>query len=317
MILSENSPRLPSLSALRAFEAAARRLSFARAAQDLHVTPAALSFQIRRLEEELGLKLFHRAHRAVTLTEAGSGLAAACSEGFAAFHRGMRGLERFRAGARLVVTAGPSFTSKWLAPRLYDFAAAHPDVDLIMSASLRLMDFAVDDIDVAIRFGRAAPEGVYSEVLLRERLIPLCAPEMLPKLKKPEDLLRAPLIHDDSTADVYPGLRWEAWLGAAGVDAHPRRSGPRFSNADHAIEAAARGGGVLLGRSCLTRVEMAQGRLAAPFDLAIEPGVDFRFLCRMDAREQPFVAGFRDWLKSEIASVPDPFAGFSLAQAAI
>lgn len=309
--MSKDSP-LPSLSALRAFDAAARHGGFAKAAEALHVTPAALSFQIRALEQRLGLALFHRRNRAVTLTEAGAALAAHTAEGFAALRRGVAALERFREGTRLTLTAGPAFTGAWLAPRLFAFAAAHPDIELNLLASLRLVDLDAEPVDIAIRFGFSAPEALYAEDLLTERLTPLCAPALAARLRAPEDLRAASLLRDGSIDGIADSRGWAAWFAAAGLADPPTPSGPRFSSADHAVRAAVEGGGVLLGRSSLTRMEMASGRLVAPFDCALEPGARYRFLCAAGAQARPAVAAFRDWLKAEIAAAPEPMAGMRL-----
>ncbi len=161
------SDRLPPLTALRAFEAAARHLSFAQAAAELNVTPAALSFQIKSLEDHLGHPVFRRLNRAVELTEAGRALAPGVTDGFAALSAAWRNTQRLSDNKTLTVTAGPAFTSKWLAPRLFEFAQAHPEIELRFSASLRLIDFDRDEVDVAIRFGLGNDEGVFSEPLIR------------------------------------------------------------------------------------------------------------------------------------------------------
>ena len=162
--------RLPPLTALRAFEAAARHMSFAKAAGELHVTPAALSFQIKTLEEHLGQPLFRRLNRAVELTEAGRTLQPGAAEGFGALARAWRAVRRLADSSVLTVTAGPAFTAKWLAPRLFDFARAHPGIELRFSASLRIMDFDRDEIDVAIRHGTGPDPGLFSQCIIREWL---------------------------------------------------------------------------------------------------------------------------------------------------
>ena len=166
--------RLPPLTALRAFEAAARHMSFAKAAEELHVTPAALSFQIRTLEKDLGVPVFRRINRAVELTEAGKLLVPGTRDGFVALGGAWRSARRFVDQNHLTVTAGPAFTAKWLAPRLYAFAQDHPEVELRFSAALRVMDFARDDIDVAIRFGIADTDdsGLYSYPLAEDWITP-------------------------------------------------------------------------------------------------------------------------------------------------
>ncbi|MEM9127258.1 MAG: LysR family transcriptional regulator, partial [Pseudomonadota bacterium] len=171
------SDRQPPLTALRAFDAAARHMSFAKAADELNVTPAALSFQIKSLEDHLGHPLFHRLNRAVELTEAGRTLAPGTAEGFAALKSAWAATRRLQDDTTLTVTAGPALTAKWLAPRLYDFARAHPEIDLRFSATLRNLDLQYDDVDVAIRFGYGQDEGLYCLPVRKEWLTPVMTPE--------------------------------------------------------------------------------------------------------------------------------------------
>jgi LysR family glycine cleavage system transcriptional activator len=183
------SDRLPPLTALRAFDAAARHMSFAKAAAELNVTPAALSFQIKNLEEHLGAPVFHRLNRAVELTDAGRALAPGVADGFVTLAAAWRAAKRTSDSAALTVTAGPAFTAKWLAPRLFAFASAHPDIELRFSASLRLMDFDRDDVDVAIRFGVPREEpGLSSHVMTREWVAPMMSPELRAGFPNPPTL---------------------------------------------------------------------------------------------------------------------------------
>ena len=292
------SERLPPLTALRAFEAAARHMSFAKAAAELNVTPAALSFQIKSLEEHLGQPLFIRLNRAVELTEAGRTLLPGTSDGFNALTAAWRGVRRLTDATSLTVTAGPAFTAKWLAPRLYDFAQAHPEIELRFSASLRIMDFNRDDIDVAIRFGYGPDTGLYSEPLSQEWMTPVMAPTLAREVSQPSDLLRMPLLHDDSVAFLTPPCDWNAWFRAAGV-ATDVTSGPRFSQADHAIDAALSGGGVVLARASLAYQDIKAGRLVAPLRLGISSEARFRFICPKGAEARPQVAAFRAWIMAK------------------
>jgi len=196
--------RLPPLTALRAFDAAARHMSFARAADELNVTPAALSFQIKSLEDHLGQPLFRRLNRAVELTEAGRTLAPGAADGFRTLSGAWHSAQRLQDTATLNVTAGPAFTSKWLAPRLYDFARAHPGIDLRFSANLRLMDFDRDEVDVAIRFGYSVGPGLYALPLRREWVTPVMSPEMAARFPTPQSLREAPLIFDESIDFLRP-----------------------------------------------------------------------------------------------------------------
>mgnify|MGYP001792974024 CR=1 FL=1 len=292
------SDRLPPLTALRAFEAAARHMSFAKAAAELNVTPAALSFQIKSLEEHLGQPLFIRLNRAVDLTEAGRTLLPGTSDGFNALTTAWRGVKRLSDATSLTVTAGPAFTAKWLAPRLYDFAQAHPEVELRFSASLRIMDFNRDDIDVAIRFGYGPDTGLYSESLSQEWMTPVMTPALAREVSQPSDLLRMPLLHDDSVAFLTPPCDWNAWFRAAGVPADVT-SGPRFSQADHAIDAALSGGGVVLARASLAYQDIKSGRLVAPLSTGISSEARFRFICPKGAETRPQVAAFKTWIMAK------------------
>ncbi len=291
--------RLPPLTALRAFEAAARHMSFAQAAAELNVTPAALSFQIKSLEEHLGEPVFRRLNRAVELTEVGRMLAPGVSDGFAALSSAWRNAQRMNDNKTLTVTAGPAFTSKWLAPRLYEFAQEHPEIELRFSATLRLIDFARDEVDVAIRFGLGNDEGVYSEPLIREWMTPMMTPEMAAEYGTLEKLSQAPLIHDESISFFKQPTDWPAWCRAAELD-FDTSHGLRFSQADHALDAAISGAGVVLGRVSLATRALEQKRLVAPFRIGLLTQAQFRFICPEGTQDRPHVAAFRDWVMKEI-----------------
>ncbi|WP_299587977.1 transcriptional regulator GcvA [uncultured Tateyamaria sp.] len=293
------SDRLPPLTALRAFDAAARHMSFAKAAEELHVTPAALSFQIKSLEQHLGAPVFRRLNRAVELTDAGKALAPGVQDGFQTLAAAWRSAERTQDNHTLTVTAGPAFTSKWLAPLLYEFAHRHPEIELRFSASLKLMDFGRDAIDVAIRFGRTSDDGLYSVPLAQEWVCPVMTPAMAERFPTPESLTTAPLIFDDSINYLNPRSDWETWFRAMGIE-HAPTHGPRFSQADHAVDAALAGVGVVLGRRALVVKDLNDGRLVAPFPVALDTGARFRFLCANGAENRPHIAAFRDWIISEI-----------------
>lgn len=305
------SDRLPPLTALRAFDAAARHMSFAQAAAELNVTPAALSFQIKSLEEHLGAPLFRRLNRAVELTEAGRTLAPGAAEGFQALSAAWMATRRLQDNSSLTVTAGPALTAKWLAPRLYEFARAHPEIDLRFSATLRNMDLARDDVDVAIRFGYGQDDALYSVPVRKEWLTPVMTPELAEQFPNPESLINAPLIFDDSIDFLQPPCDWPTWFRAAGVSFTPQH-GAHFSNADHAINAAVAGMGVVLGRRPMIITDLQEGRLVAPFKLAIETKARFRFLCLPGAEKRPQIAAFRDWFLAEIEKTAHISDGFTI-----
>lgn len=293
--------RLPPLTALRAFEAAARHMSFAKAADELFVTPAALSYQIKSLETELGTQLFHRLNRAVSLTEAGRALAPGTADAFASLTAAWRNALRLQNNTVLTVTAGPAFTSKWLAPRMYEFAQEHPEVELRFAAGLRIADFDRDEVDVAIRFSVDAPKDLHSEPLIDEWLTPMMTPALAAQIETPADLVNHTLIHDDSIAFVPQPCDWVAWARESGT-ALDTDHGPRFSQADHALDAAMSGAGIVLGRVSLATRALESGRLVAPFKLGLITKAKFRFVCPKGHETKPNVAAFRNWMFREIGT---------------
>lgn len=293
------SDRLPPLTALRAFEAAARHMSFAKAAEELHVTPAALSYQIKSLEEHLGQPLFHRLNRAVELTEAGRSLAPGTQDAFDRLHAAWSATRRLTDNSTLTVTAGPAFTAKWLAPRLYEFARAHPEIDLRFSASLKLVDFDRDAVDVAIRFGYGPDPGLFAVKLRNEWVVPVMTPELAEQHPTIESLCEAPLLFDEMTGFLDPPCDWPTWFRANGITFTPEH-GTSFSQSDHAVDAALAGAGVVLGRRAMVVKDLAEGRLVAPFPLALETKAHFRFLCPEGMENRPQIVAFREWILSEI-----------------
>jgi len=290
---------LPPLTALRAFDAAARHMSFSRAADELHVTPAALSFQIKSLEQHLGQPLFRRLNRAVEITEAGRALAPGTADGFRALTAAWRAARRLQDNTTLNVTAGPAFTAKWLAPRLYEFARAHPEIDLRFTAALRMMDLARDEVDVAIRFGYGGDEGLYALPLAQEWVTPVMTPELAQKYPTPQSLRDAPLMFDESIDFLTPRCDWPTWFRAVGLDFTPEH-GPRFSQADHAVDAAVSGAGIVLGRRALVVKDLHEGKLVAPYKVALQSKARFRFLCQKGAEDRPQIRAFRDWIIAEV-----------------
>lgn len=292
--------RLPPLTALRAFEAAARHMSFAKAADELNVTPAALSFQIKSLEDHLGTAVFRRLNRAVELTEAGRALAPGLADGFQSLAGAWRAALRTTETAALTITAGPAFTAKWLAPRLYEFAQAHPEVNLRFAATLKSLDLIRDNVDVALRFGKeTAIEGVLSRTLAQEWVSPVMTPDFAARFPTPQSLTEAPLIIDESIDFLRPSVNWAAWFQVMGID-HTPKHGTRFSQADHAIDAALAGVGVVLGRRALVVKDIADGRLVAPYRVALNSQASFRFLCLKGTETRPAIAQFYQWILSEI-----------------
>ncbi|GAB5446883.1 transcriptional regulator GcvA [Gymnodinialimonas sp.] len=310
------SDRLPPLTALRAFDAAARHMSFSKAAAELNVTPAALSFQIKSLEEHLQAPLFRRLNRAVELTDAGKALVPGTSDGFAALGSAWRAAKRTVDQTSLTVTAGPAFTAKWLAPRLFKFAMANPEIELRFSATLRLMDFARDDVDVAIRFGFAREEpGLDATPIIQEWVTPMMTPALAEQFPNAADLARAPLLHQDDIRFLKPAIDWPAWFRAA--DLPPRfAAGARFSQADHAIDAALAGAGVVLGRLSLAEKDLKEGRLVMPYKIGLTTDAQYSFVCPEGSDARPQVQAFREWIEQEVASLDEYRAGFTFVSAA-
>lgn len=289
-------PPLPSLNALRAFEAAARLGSFTAAGRELHVTPSAVSHQVRALEEALGLALFERRHRALALTPAGAGAFAASRDAFDRLARGLRRLRAARRARTLTVSVLPSFAASWLVPRLPRFQAAHPGVDLRLHATQALADLRGGEADVAIRYGRGRYPGLLSERLLSDEASPVCTPELAARLRAPSDLARVVLLHDE-VGPAHGG--WSEWLrraGARGVDA---ARGVRFGDARLLHQAAAAGQGVALARSVLVGDDLAAGRLVRPFALALRSRYHYALVITRAAARRVEVRAFRAFVLRE------------------
>ncbi|MCB1328339.1 MAG: transcriptional regulator GcvA [Maritimibacter sp.] len=306
--------RLPPLTALRAFDAAARHMSFQNAAAELNVTPAALSFQIKALEDHLGRKLFRRLNRAVALTEAGRALAPGAEEGFATLARAWSAARRAGESRTLTVTAGPSITARWLAPRIFDFASAHPDVDLRFTATFRLLDFETDEIDVAMRFTYDPDPALHAVDLGPEWFIPVMAPDLAARYPTAQSLTAAPLLSEDAVRFLRPRCDWPAWFRANGIDHDPSYVA-RFSQADHALDAAISGAGVLLVWRSVVARDLAEGRLVAPIPLAIESRAGIKLLCRKGAETRPQIAAFLGWVQRETAKTAAIAEGLTIVPA--
>jgi len=291
------------LNALRAFEAAARHLSFVKAADELHVTPAAISHQVKSLEDFLGVQLFRRLPRGLLLNDAGQLFLPELREGFAQLDKAVERVRESDARGPLMISVAPAFAAKWLVPRLERFSAAHPDIDVRISARLAVIDFQRDAFDAAIRLGRGNYPGLESTKLFDESVTPLCSPRLLEgefPLRKPEDLQHHLLLHDDSLEFDASAPKWSSWLKAAGIKDIDSTRGPHFSHPDHALQAAIDGAGVVLGWRYLATADLAAGRLIAPFDLALPLDLGFFLVCPETHAERPKVALFRQWLLDEV-----------------
>jgi LysR family glycine cleavage system transcriptional activator len=311
---SRNARALPPLNALRAFEAIARQLSFAKAAEELHVTPAALSHQIRGLEEEVGA-LFHRRSRAIELTDAGRLIYPGLNAGFESLRGAMAQLDRDQSANVLVISATVGLTAKWLMPRLWRFLQAHPDIDARVSASMKIADFATEGVDVAIRMTRDPGQGLYSEVLFEDSMLPVCSPALVAQgLHEPADLARFPLIHHDFATSTQTPPQWAAWFAAAGLPRVGADRGLRVNVADHALDAAVAGAGVALSFKLIASDDVHSGRLVTPFGPELPLATAYHFVCPRGHENRPKVRAFRDWLFAEMAETKVRWAGVRPAE---
>lgn len=291
--------RLPPLTTLPAFDAAARHLSFTKAAAELNVTHGAISRAVRNLEERLGTLLFERGTRSVQLTQAGRQYADEVGMALDRIATATAAATASRSPRVLNVSTSDGFAGRWLVPRLHRFHRANPDVDVRLSTSGAFADFIRDGIDIAIRFGAGDYGDVVSEYLSEEEVTPVCSPELLRgkhPLRSPEDLRHHRLIHDNFR------IGWATWLEAAGVSSVNAEAGVRFDSAAYAVEAAVQGEGVLLGRSALVSADIAAGRLVRPFDFALKSRWSYYVVYPADALRQKKVRSFRDWLFAEMKS---------------
>jgi LysR family transcriptional regulator, glycine cleavage system transcriptional activator len=288
--------RLPPLNALKAFEAAARYESFTRAAEELCVTQGAVSHQVKALEAELALKLFNRERQRLVITEAGRAYLEVVRDALDRIAAGTeRLLQRQSAGA-LTVSTSPNFAAKWLVHRLGRFAEAHPGIDLRVSAALHHVDFAREDVDLAIRHGDGQGAGLHVTRLCREDLTPVCSPKLLRGrngLRKLSDLARHTLLHVNDRTD------WVKWLDAAGARNVDPSRGPVLNQASMALDAAVDGQGVALARSALAAWDLIGARLVQPFELALPLPYAYWIVCPKATANLPKIVTFRDWLLSE------------------
>jgi len=289
--------RLPPLSALPFFEAAARHLNFSKAASELNVTPGAISRAIKNLEDQLQVLLFERKTRSVQLTEVGEPYARAVRDALEQLAAATALATARHSSSTLNVSTSDGFAGRWLVPRLYRFHKSHEDIDVRVSTTGKLTNFRGDGIDVAIRYGGGSYPGLQSELLTGEEVFPVCSPKLLKgarALRKPEDLKHHTLIRD-----TYP-IDWAAWLASAGVKGVNPRAGLTFDSYTFAVDAAVKGEGVALGRTTLVADDLAAGRLVRPFAHALKGVASFWFVYPPDAIRQRKVRVFRDWLFSEL-----------------
>jgi LysR family glycine cleavage system transcriptional activator len=310
--------RLPPLNALRVFEVAARHLSFKEAAAELHITQAAVSHQIKSLEEYLGVDLFRRAGRGVQLTEAAKACLPKLREGFEALATAVEMIRERGGEAELVITAPPVFTARWLMPRLADFAKKEPKIDVRVVANSRMVDSGAldspiiigtldlrsDASGVEIHLGQGEYPGYRADRLFGVKMVLVASPELIdgePPLREPADLARHMLLHDDAMEIVAHGNAWQKWLEAAGVaDRVDGSRGPRFSSNILSLEAASQKLGVALALRPLIDADVASGRLRTPFDVEVNPRSAYYLVCPEVIAERPAVRAFRSWLLEQV-----------------
>ena len=295
---------LPPLNSLRAFESAGRHLSFSKAAEELSVTPGAISQQIRGLEDFLEIKLFKRRNRSIVLTDAGQIFLPLLSDGFSSISEAVDTVRKSQCDHPLTITAPPSFTSKWLIPRLCKFQSLHSDIDVRIDASSHLVDFVREDIDVGIRFGDGEYPELESIFLFSFDLIPVCSPELLTDgkgLGDVSDIRHHTLLHDDDRNIDPSWPDWAMWLATAGVDDIDASRGIHFHQGEMIIEAALEGQGIALVSSVMAAGEIESGRLVQPFETRLPVRLRFHLVTSAQKARNPKVAEFRQWILQESA----------------
>jgi LysR family glycine cleavage system transcriptional activator len=289
--------RLPPLNALRAFEAGARHLSFTKAAEELFVTQAAVSHQVKLLEEDLGVSLFRRMTRKLALTEEGRALQRVAGEALDAIAEVAGELRAGSRGRTLSLSLTPTFGVKWLAQRIGRFWAAHPDIDLRLHHSIHLVDFARDEVDAAVRWGGGTWPGVEAVYLMRAGQTPVCAPELLQgphPLREAADLRHHTLLHERDYVE------WAQWLAVAGAPEIDPRRGPVIDDISVLHQAAIDGQGVALESENMVRADLEAGRLVKPFDVDLDEHNAYYLVAPPKAFERPNVQAFRDFLLAEL-----------------
>jgi len=304
------------LNALNAFVVAARVGSFSKAAEELHVTPAAVSQQIRQLEDLLGVPLFHRLNRGLALTDAGQSGLSDLQSGFDSITTAVRKMQSADQRNELNLWMSPSFASKWLMSRMHRFVAAHPNIDLRISGSVDVIDcdasgpslsaesLKAHNIDLAIRFGSGNYPGCVVERVMEVDALPLCSPSLLnnpqlPALEKPEDLLQHTLLHDESPYEGRP--KWSDWLASAGIESTEAAHNLYFNSALLALSAALEGQGVVLTLEQLAQDDINEGRLVPLFDFRTAVEHAYHIVTLESVTTSSQVQAFRDWMLSELA----------------
>ncbi|WP_440533473.1 LysR substrate-binding domain-containing protein [Variovorax sp. YR566] len=306
-----NNRMLPGTRALRTFEAAARHLNFTRAADEVGLTPAAVSYQIKEIEDQLGVVLFTRTSRSIQLTPAGAVLFEATADALDTLHRAAgRARKLTRNAAHLRVSLSARFATNWLLPRLPQFRAANPGLELTFDITDTLRDFEADDIDIAIRFGTGSYEGARADRLFDTLIVPVCSPRLIetgPPLNEPRDLLHHTLCYVDWKTDTMTWPNWRMWMAAAGVDDNfddSRCVG--FADSSYVVQAVVEGGAVGLADLDMIAGDLAQGRLVRLFDVGVRmaPPYAYHLVYPQGSGEDARVVAFREWLLREAGAPP-------------
>jgi len=293
------------LNALRMFEASARKLSFVKASEELSVTPAAVSHQVKGLEDYLGLPLFRRRSKGLLLTESGQALLSELGEVFLSLDKAMERVIENDSRGSLTISVAPTFAVMWLIPRLPKFYELHPDIDVRISTGLGLIDFQRDDFDAAIRLGDGQWFGLETIKLFDESVTPMCSPRLLEgphPIKSPDDLSKHVLLHNHSMDYDPEAPTWESWLAAAGAKGVDASRGTHFSLPDHGLQASIDGTGIVLGWRTLSAPDLAAGRVVEPFDLALPLGSSFYLVYPEAHSRRPSIEVLRTWLMQELSN---------------
>jgi LysR family glycine cleavage system transcriptional activator len=301
--------QLPPLNALRAFESAARHLSFTKAADELFVTQAAVSHQIKSLEAHLGIQLFRRLNRRLLLTDAGQAYFPVLRDALDMMSRATLRLRSQDEAGNIKISVLPSFAAKWLLPRLPRFSRSNPSIDVLVSASDQIVDFDQDDFDMAIRYGRGNYPGLRVDPMMGDRIFPVCSPRLLEglhPLRTADDLRHHTLLHDDMARTDESSNDWRGWLRAAGITCIDPERGPAYSHSSMVIQAAIEGHGVALGRTSLIGDDLAAGRLVCPFGPIIPGPFSYYLVAPAETADQPKICAFRAWIQEEIAAFVYP-----------
>lgn len=287
--------RLPPLSTLPVLEAAARLQSFSAAAEELHVTHGAVSHQIRSLEDYLGVRLFSRDGRRVSITPDGAQLAEQVRQALGQIAGAVEAVSPQARENRLTISVLPSFASRWMMPHMGSFLERHPELEVHVQATLALANFTSDGVDVAIRFGRGPWPGVHTERIAGDSYLVVCSPELLRRhpADKLEDMLHLPLVRTEIE-------HWASWFKAAGLGKVPKMRGAEYNDAAMILQAALDGEGIALTRRSLAESDLSKGRLVRPFDVEVAAPESYFLVCLPQHRHSRKVTAFRDWLFGEI-----------------